>query len=270
MSSKKLKVQVFSDIHIELWNKLPELPIKSKYLFLAGDICKLRHPLFYKFFDYCSERWEKVFYVPGNHEFYDNRKNYNELDFEYNHNLSQRYKNIYYLNNNSAPLDESINVYGSIFWTNPMFESTYQAKTLINDYNSISYFNKSARQLEDWNLNYVREISNQSYALLHKHLNETNKKTIVVTHFPPFRTGSSNPKYDNDNPIIKSYFSWPDEMLKNIKLNNVPLWISGHTHWSYDYEKFGKRFISNQLGYRSEVGKTGINEEGLFEVEITS
>ena len=58
-----LLLQIFSDIHIELWNKMPEIPVMAKYLFLAGDIIQLNHPLFYKFFDYCSANWEKVFYI---------------------------------------------------------------------------------------------------------------------------------------------------------------------------------------------------------------
>ena len=44
MTAKKLLIQVYSDIHIELWNKIPELPVKAKYLFLAGDICNQIHP----------------------------------------------------------------------------------------------------------------------------------------------------------------------------------------------------------------------------------
>ena len=81
--TKNLSIQIFSDIHIELWDKLPIIPIKAKYLFLAGDICQLNHLLFYPFLSFCSKNWEKVFYIPGNHEFYSNRKNYNELNFEY-------------------------------------------------------------------------------------------------------------------------------------------------------------------------------------------
>lgn len=66
----KIQIQIYSDIHIELWNKMPELPVKAKYLFLAGDVCTITHPLFYPFLDYCSLHWKKVFYVPGNHEYH--------------------------------------------------------------------------------------------------------------------------------------------------------------------------------------------------------
>ena len=83
MAVRKLSVQIFSDIHAESWNKYFTLPIKSKYLFLAGDICNKQNPFFYKFLDYCSLHWEKVFYIPGHNEFYIKNKNYNELLFEY-------------------------------------------------------------------------------------------------------------------------------------------------------------------------------------------
>jgi hypothetical protein len=33
-----------------------------------------------------------------------------------------------------------------------------------------------------------------------------------------------------------------------------------------DINKNGTRFVGNQLGYKSEIGKTGLNEEGLFEI----
>ena len=53
MTTKQIVFQLYSDIHIESWNKLPELPVKSKYLILAGDICQFNHNLFFKFLDYC-------------------------------------------------------------------------------------------------------------------------------------------------------------------------------------------------------------------------
>ena len=78
MTTKKILFQVYSDIHIELWNKFPKIPAKSKYLILAGDICQLDDPLFYKFLDYCSSKWEKIFYIQGNHEYYSKKKNMTE------------------------------------------------------------------------------------------------------------------------------------------------------------------------------------------------
>jgi predicted phosphodiesterase len=269
MTTKKLFIQVFSDIHIELWNKLPEIPVKARYLFLAGDICKLDHELFFPFFDYCSLNWEKVFYSPGNHEFYSKKRNYGELEFEYQLKLSERYKNVHYLNNNFVELDDNFNVYGSTFWTNPPFNSTSEGKLFINDYNCIAYFNKSRGYSIDLDVSYVKELSKEAHDKLQKHLNETtDKNTIVMTHFPPFRSETSNPKYLADKRrVVNSYFAWPDETIDNFNLKNVPAWISGHTHWSYKIDKNDCLFIGNQLGYKNEVGNTGLNEDGLYGIE---
>jgi len=58
-------------------------------------------------------------------------------------------------------------------------------------------------------------------------------------------------------------------------MTNVPLWISGHTHWSYDimYNNDSNnlnntRILSNQLGYNSEFGDTNIIQDGLFEINL--
>jgi hypothetical protein len=45
--------------------------------------------------------------------------------------------------------------------------------------------------------------------------------------------------------------------------------MSGHTHWSYDFQQDGIRLISNQLGYKSEICKTVIDEDGLYEINVS-
>jgi len=268
--SKKLIIQVFSDIHIELWNKLPEIPVKSKYLFLAGDICNITHPFFYPFLDYCSNNWTKTFYVPGNHEYYIKKKNYNELAFDYKYKIEERYTNIYWLDNEFVSLDEEdINIYGTTFWTEPPFSTTYEAKMFINDYNWISYFNQGLDKVIDLDIHYTKQLSNYSFTQLQKYLANTNTKTIVMTHFPPTRSGTSHPKYLSQNRISNFYFAWPDNTVTDLKTDTVISWISGHTHWSYDFTQHGVRYIGNQLGYKSEIGKTGLIEDGVFELTIS-
>lgn len=270
MTARKITIQVFSDIHIELWNKMPTIQVKANYLFLAGDICNITHPLFYPFLDYCSLNWKKTFYIPGNHEYYIKKKNYNELLFEYKYKIAERYKNVFCLDNNFISLDEeNINIYGSTFWTQPPFASTYEAQMFVNDYNYISYFKQGLNQVVDLDINYVKQLSNEAFTSLQDYLNETDKKTIVMTHFPPNRTGTSDPRYLAEKRAINSYFAWPDGTLQNFKLDNVLTWISGHTHWSYDFMQDDVRLIGNQLGYKSEVGHTGVNEDGVYEINVS-
>lgn len=266
MELDEITIQIYSDIHIEIWNKIPEIPVKSKYLFLAGDICPLNHPLFYKFFGFCSTRWEKVFYVPGNKEFYSEKKNYNELDFEYKLKLKEKYKNVYYLNDTFVELNDEINVYGSIFWTFPSYPSTYEAKLDIKDYNHIKYFNKELNRVVNLDVNFIKELSEKSFISLKNHLASTKKITIIMTHFPPLREGTCNPTYNNQKEDIKNYFTWNNETINYLNLKDVPLWISGHTHWSYNFEKKDCYFISNQMGYKYEANITKFNEDGVYEI----
>ena len=270
MSERTITIQVFSDIHIELWNNLPMIPVKADYLFLAGDICHITHPLFYPFLDYCSLNWKKTFYILGNHEYYIKKKNYNELIFDYKYKIAERYKNVFCLDNNFITLDEeNINIYGATFWTSPPFASTYDAQMSINDYNWISYFNRELGHVVKLDINYVKQLSNESFVSLQKYLNETDKKTIVMTHFPPQRLGASDPKYLAEKKAHAGYFTWPDGTLEKFKLNNVLTWISGHTHWSYDFIQDNIRLISNQIGYKYEVGDTRLKEDGVFKIIVS-
>lgn len=266
MASKKIVFQVYSDLHIDSWDILRLLPVKAKHLFLAGNICTQSNKYFLPFMDHCSKNWENVFYVPGNYDFYNKKKNYNELCFDFKYILNKRYKNIHYLDNDFIKLNDEFNVYGSTFWTIPPFNSTYEAKMSITDYNWITYFNKTKGYTVDLDINYVKELANDSVNKLQKYLNETDKKTIVMTHFPPLRSGTINPKYLALDRIKNQYYSWNDNVLNNFKLTNVPIWISGHTNWSYDFEKYNTRFISNQLGYKYELGETRLNKECVFEI----
>jgi hypothetical protein len=94
-----------------------------------------------------------------------------------------------------------------------------------------------------------------------------------MTHFPPLQDGTSNPVYFNQSQCLKDYFAW-NNILKDLNLKNVPLWLSGHTHWSYDImyntnkDNISTRLLSNQLGYSREIGLTNIVQDGLFEISI--
>ena len=147
---------------------------------MAGNICTQTHPLFYKFFEYCSANWEKVFFTPGNAEFHIKKKHFNLLDFEYKYKLNEKYKNVFYLNDECVALNDEIDVYGSILWTPPEFNSTEYAKMRVNDYNYITYYKQGINRVVDWDITYVKHLSAKSYNCIQNHLKKTKKQISAV------------------------------------------------------------------------------------------
>lgn len=236
-----MQIQVYSDIHLELLNKFPEIKPLCDYLILAGDIGKINDLVLLKFLAYCSKNWLKVFYILGNHEFYIENSNFTEINELYKKKLTV-FSNIYFLDNDYVPLNDNINVYGSTLWT------------LTNDDNDYKFVNRKI----------VNDISKIETDKLKLYLEETNKKTIIVTHFPPTQKHTTNPIYDKQDQSTKDYFSHRN-ILYEVKKENILCWISGHTHYSYDIIENDIRCISNQFGYIGE--STNIKETGLFNLE---
>jgi len=154
-----------------------------------------------------------------------------------------------------------------VLWTNSYHNS-------LNDYREIKQFSEIKKQNIQIDYNFMKKLSEEDFKSILNHLETTTKKTIIMTHFPPVQEGTSNPSYIKQSSVLKNYFAW-NNVLKDLKMTNVPLWISGHTHWSYDimYNNDSNnlnntRILSNQLGYNSEFGDTNIIQDGLFEINL--
>lgn len=253
--TKTASIQIISDIHLEFYKSFPKIKRTHTYLCLAGDIGNITSSDGYdnmrNFLEYCSQTWVKTFFVFGNHEFYpENNTRASFADIESNYiKLFATFSNVYLLNNSSAEVESGLNIYGTTLWTHSIV--TYSPRHLLID---------------------VESVSREQSSKLIEYLNQTSEPTLIMTHFPPVQTGTSNPKYDGQTQEVKNYFAWEDFHLKvnAEKVQNIKGWISGHTHWSYDFEKDGVHFISNQFGYKKECvnGETGFDENKQITVSF--
>ena len=283
----KITIQVISDIHLEFYNSYPKIKPLAKYLFLAGDIGTISNKYDLKvknFLSYCSDNWEKTFYVLGNHEFYQTEEfahqktSFEELEIKYKE-ICSELPNVYLLDNSFQEIEPGINVYGTTLWTsyeiskkNLMKHGETRIEDELNDFNMIAIkpdYNYKYNVL--LTKEYVNSKSKTQLDELDKYLNNNsnnpNTKTIILTHFPPIRQGSSNPIYSSQPEYLANYFSW-NNIYSKLPLSNVVGWISGHTHWSYDLNIDNVRYISNQIGYKNEcaIGKTNFEPEKIFEI----
>jgi hypothetical protein len=50
--------------------------------------------------------------------------------------------------------------------------------------------------------------------------------------------------------------------------SHIKLWLSGYTHYSYDFTHNQTRFLSNQIGHVGEQDKSNLKYDGLFEIDL--
>ena len=277
MESRKLSIQIYSDLHLELTNSIPKIVPRSPYLFLAGDISRFNHPSFGEFLSYCNDNWKKIFYVFGNHDYWNRNSYIQEIKRQVKeYIIDNKLTNIQILDNEFVSLNDEIIVFGSTFWTQTSFMKKEIVELYINDYNMIK-IKHDLTETTPYNLSPrdVNQMYFEDYSKIYKVLNSNeltkDKKVIIMTHFPPQQSGTSHSKYRLQVNIMKNYFSHPDGTIKDFdNYSNILCWISGHTHYSYDFKSpEGIRLISNQIGYLKEAisGESQFKEDGLFEIE---
>lgn len=268
-----MQFQLYSDLHTELIKKKMRFETLAEILILAGDIGSLTSNTFKPFIDEVSKKWKYVVYVPGNHEYYIKTHSITELQRLYMEFFSQ-YDNVHYLDNDTWEYGEYLFV-GSTLWSKP------QNISELNDFHYIQENNrlftsksnkKKVKKLVKLQRDTFWTMHDDSVEWIKYILNDNNsknendrKKVIMVTHFPPINENVSNPKY-KDCPL-RDYFT-NDFNTLGISLDNIKLWISGHTHYSHDFVKDDVRFLSNQLGYIDEIQtESGVDVDGLFMLE---
>lgn len=236
--------QLFSDLHIEKYGRVPTFPATAPYLILAGDIGRLCDvdeyhngsvervkddgTIFAEFLNYVSKNWVKVFYVLGNHEFWG-------LDIltaadNYRTFFMKNYPNITLLDNDKVELideqtNEKVVVYGFTGWTNPKKYFDLSCVYTLNDYKQINGISpKIVGGLSFEGVDKFRKFMKEETEIDNDEdindNNRKNRKIIVVTHFPPTKGGvddvggthhtTSDPKYFKNKlkSKLNNYFSW--------------------------------------------------------------
>lgn len=257
-----MKVQIVSDIHLEFhkfrkrWNFItPSAPI----LCILGDLCcceKGEINKLYSFFDEIVPHFKLIIWVPGNHEYYQNKCNgientKNMIDKRCKK-ICLKYDNVKFLNNDTLNYPHRGILYrfiGSTLWSYIPDKFGNQIQGLMNDYNNIYVWdikNKISKKINYklvnmWHTKSVKYINNELLRSMKMKNKTTYKKikNIVLTHHKPF-------SFPSDNIYQYAYESDQIEILNS---NNVDLWCYGHTHKKFK-GIIGKTFLySNPKGY---------------------
>lgn len=254
-----MKIQYMSDLHLEFRKKcLPPVPEKAgDVLVLAGDIHVGTNAI--PWIEQCSYNFDKIFYVPGNHEFYGHKmwKLRTVLDAALaGYSVNKSYKltkmfdpisNVTILDNKSE-IYEGVNFIGTTLWS---FASNI-CNIYMNDFKCITHrvgnlYGKfkaeDACVLFDKNVEFIKNAAIPTMP------------NVVITHHAP-SLDSIAPAYAHETEMNTGFAT---EILHHFEGKNIPVWIHGHTHHCVDYVKNGINVVSNQYGYE----KSTFNQDEL-------
>jgi hypothetical protein len=257
------KFQLISDIHLE-FNNVYKIKKLANYLILAGDIGYPDQKLFKDFLSSVSLTFDKIFYITGNHEYYQTWKKGKNIKLdtidETNEKIKQIIKesgdNIYFLNNNFYDIDLNLRIVGSTLWTNPSLNNkpindSYQ----IYSDNKILASEEHFRNLHKHNVKYIEEQILEAKS--------NNKKLVIVTHHLP--------TYELILPKYKTQFYSPYNShfasdLDYLMQEPIKAWCAGHSHG------FNHKIINNVNCYVNAYGyphedKNGATLDFTFEID---
>jgi predicted MPP superfamily phosphohydrolase len=142
-----MKIQIASDIHLELnstCKDLPEIIPKAPILVLAGDIGIVSKQEYYEI--YCaflkeqSKQFEIVFVLAGNHEFYGGEYNQCIMLIE---KACNTLPNVLFMNRtsylyeNKRDKSDRVRVLGCTLWSNVPYDVASSVENCLNDYRRI-------------------------------------------------------------------------------------------------------------------------------------
>lgn len=242
-----MKIQFASDLHLEFEHNrafLTRFPLnpKGEILLLAGDIgyLGLEHE-YDQFFQDFAAKFEKVYLVPGNHEFYGKRVAIDQTFPSFRKDIAD---NICYLNNQAVEYEDFKILFTTLF-TRISRENELVVRRSMNDFHLSRYHSESNLSLtiEEYNACHQACLEFLEIELA----KPTDRKVMVVTHHPPFPKNLI-PNYPQFSIDLSEAFHV--DLMWLIEKYKIDHWISGHTHLNFQsFRVGGTWFHSNMLGY---------------------
>ena len=239
MTSKTF--QLVSDLHIEFSKEPPILERRADNLILAGDVGYPNQESFVKFMTDVSERFDRVFYVPGNHEYYCALTKTEVDDL-----LLQQSRDIGFvlLNNSTYNFDNELTIIGTTLWTKTTPRNSQLLAAYMNDYRKINIVKNHLITPDD-----TGTWHEEAVQFLYKQFSVPGDKLVITHHLPSMEL--IHKKYQG-HPINCGFASSLDIMFEG---SGVKVWCAGHTH-SQIIRKIGDiQFYVNPVGYPGENSK---------------
>jgi len=203
---------------------IPPFEVKAPYLALLGDIGRPSDPVYCSFLLEQANRFQKVFVLPGNHEYYKSSIQDAKIDLA---KACAQHPNLLQLDRTSMVID-GVRIVGATFW-----QRIVNAKWAIEHMNDfgMTKFNENkdgklvVRQFNTADMNTLHDADGAFLVTEVQAAKSAGQQCVVMTHHPPDATFAAQ------------------------LYGKACVWCYGHTHHSSNDVTKATRVVSNQLGY---------------------
>lgn len=259
-----MNIQIVSDLHLEFFDNTLDIhnflnslvmPKNRDVLVIAGDLGlhAQRHTdlgLIISSLVFLSKNYNRVIYIPGNHEFYwsnfnDTHVILRKIESAVNNIVNK--DRLHILIRDSFRHTSSVNFLGCTLWFNERPENFLYTHKL-------SDFEYIRSNISRFHLEGVRDL-----AFLKKNI-DLGVGQVVVTHHLPSRksleiSSTEEIYYVND---LAEKLCFGETAPK--------LWIHGHSHKSVDYRLGKTKIVSNPYGYIGRALNPNFDEHFCVEL----
>ncbi len=209
-----------SDLHLESGSGYDTFMIEPRapYLALLGDVGNTRDDKLYKFFETQLRRFQKVFFLLGNHD-------------------QKRYD-----------INPNVTILGCTLFSHITSEQKETVSFGLWDFYDIA----------EWTVEDHTKARHSDLTWLQSQLTTLSKDDVkrhvfVMTHHSPTIAAEvCDPKHGNSN--ISSGFA-SDLVPGTRGLEGINVWAFGHTHFNCDFMMGSMRVCTNQRGYYFKVAE---------------
>ncbi len=257
-----MNFQLISDMHIN--HGLRAIVPSAPYLLMAGDICHADDaPRFYEWFESVSKNWQRVFYVPGNHEYYNGDILNADEKLK---TLLRNFKNVQVLQRECAVVEDDVLVVGTTLWTNCNKGDLNTMMILQRHMSDYHVVRIGGRRIVPQD---TIELFNRNLRFIKTALAENSRRAkprtvVVMTHHAPSMQ-SIDPLFASYRRENGGYVTDLEPFIREQK--NVALWVHGHTHSANTYRVGETKIVCNPCGYPFENKSTGFNNRLVIDVE---
>lgn len=235
-----MKIQYFSDLHLEFYKSIKtfknQIQTNAPILLLNGDIGYPHYPSYEEFISHLSSRFDKIFVITGNHEYYDSSIPMTDRAVQ---TICNRYQNVSFLQNSFEDY-QGYRFAGTTLWSH-----IDNDRFITNDFHFI----------DDFTIHKYNQLHDQSKLFISNMLSSSPLPIIMMTHHLP--SHKLMDKYYKKYINYQQCFSSDCDPLIRFPIHS---WIYGHTHRPYTGTLNGVNMYCNPIGYHGENKNIDFNK----------